>query len=68
MDRKTVMKKERDSNMELLRIISMVMVVAIHAGFYEISSPWLRWPIVLANDAGVNCFVLISGYFGIHTR
>lgn len=68
MDTKVMMKKERESNMELLRIISMLMVLAIHADFYEISSSWVRWPIILTNDAGVNCFVLISGYFGIHAK
>lgn len=56
----------RQSNMELLRVISMIFIMVIHAQFYCIPYSIPRWLIVIGADAGVNCFVLISGYFGIH--
>lgn len=58
----------RQSNMELLRIISMVFIMVIHADFYSIPYSVPRWFIIIGADAGVNCFVLISGYFGIHPK
>lgn len=45
----------------------MLMVLGVHADFYAISNPILRYSIALFNDAGINCFVLISGYFGIRS-
>lgn len=58
----------RQSNMELLRVISMLFVMMIHADFYSIPYSIPRWFVVEGADAGVNCFVLISGYFGIHPK
>ena len=58
----------RQSNMELLRVISMIFIMVIHAQFYCIPYSIPRWFIVIGADAGVNCFVLISGYFGIHPK
>lgn len=71
--------KERQSNIELLRIICMFMIVmhhfAINVWFPEMLT--LQTPssigeaIVLLSHClffiGVNCFVLISGYFSIKT-
>lgn len=64
-------KFDRQSNIELLRIIAMIMIVAhhfaVHGGF-EFSSSitlnrvWIRF-IQMGGKIGVNIFVLISGYF-----
>ena len=65
----------RDSSMELLRIISMIMIVfyhfAVHGGFsfgttLSISHLWYNF-ILMGGKIGVNIFVLISGYFLINT-
>lgn len=58
----------RLSNMELLRIISMILILVIHADFYSVPYSVPRWFVVEGADAGVNCFILISGYFGIHQK
>lgn len=69
--------KERLSNIELLRIVSMAMVLAVHftgAAFGLPSPDDLSSPtaMMLGKNAvesivivGVNCFILISGFFGI---
>lgn len=72
--------KERDSNMELLRIICMLLILVhhfiivvlypnltTHGG--EIS--YYRIACIIINGfayVGVNCFILISGYYGIKFR
>ncbi len=61
----------RNSNIELLRILCMVLIVchhyAVHGGFsFEGGWSWNRSLIGLLSSGGklgVNCFVLISGYF-----
>lgn len=63
--------KNRDSNMEALRIIAILMVLYIHAfglisgmGYTEFG----KNVTILANcicNTGVSCFILISGYYGI---
>ena len=67
----------RLSNIELLRIVSMAMVLAVHfagAAFGLPSPDDLASPtaMMLGKNAveslaivGVNCFILISGFFGI---
>lgn len=63
---------ERDSSIELLRIISMSMILVWHffrhaSELYETS--WLCRSFMLSFlFAGVNIFVMISGYFGIKVR
>lgn len=70
--------KERQSNMELLRIVSMAMVVGVHLDGASLGLPRLDgdWTAATAGDwwriivealtiTGVNCFTMISGYFGI---
>lgn len=71
--------KQRNSAIEMLRILSMMMVLMVHfvgATFglptreqlYALDSGVL-WKDVLESLSivGVNCFVLISGYYGIKT-
>lgn len=67
-------KNTRESNFELLRIVAMTFIVVhhffiatgkvdyFHAGRYggEFANSFLV--------CGVNCFILISGYFGIKLR
>ncbi len=75
------MKPRRQSNFELLRIISMLMVLAVHIDGASLGLPDLRgnlwaldsrsaWQLAVESltIVGVNCFTLISGYFGIRLR
>ena len=66
------MKQNRNLGLDLLRIVSMMMVVGLHfinhSGLWEaLSQGSLNW--YLSNlvfglcYVCVNCFVLISGYF-----
>ena len=72
--------KVRESNIELLRNISMFMILVIHANF--VSLPRIGYEELLSNIVpsitrfffeslgivAVNVFVFISGWFGIKTR
>ena len=72
--------KVRESNIELLRNISMFMILVIHANFVslprigieELSSNTIpsvtRFFIESLGIVAVNVFVFISGWFGIRTR
>ena len=72
--------KERESNIELLRNISMFMILVIHDNFVslprigieELSSNTIpsvtRFFIESLGIVAVNVFVFISGWFGIRTR
>ena len=70
-------KGMRNSSIELLRIISMVMIVACHfathSGFtynsHTLSIPrfWLSF-IEMGGKVGVDVFILISGYFLITNK
>lgn len=74
------MTKVRQSNIELLRIISMLLVLIIHANFVSIGCPniddieasptssFLRILVQSLSLVCVNLFVLISGYFGINPK
>ena len=71
-------QKERNSNLELLRIISMVLIVMSHsddwmglAKTYQTTvcvnkfiTDWLH----LGGQIGVGCFLLISGYFMVNQQ
>ena len=67
------MAKERDLNIELLRVICMVFVVLFHVNLNVIlrnpdTSDFLNYCAIAGNAlvaVAVDCFVLISGYFGI---
>lgn len=67
----------RKSNIELLRIISMVMIiahhVAVHSGFafatdvVTVNELWVLF-LRIGGKIGVNIFVLICGYFTINAK
>ena len=75
--RKTLMKKPRETNLELFRIITMLLIIAHH---YVVNSGLtasdsLLWQDVTSaksiflllfaawGKTGINCFVMITGYF-----
>lgn len=68
--------KERQSNIELLRLLSMLMIVIFHFNGHalETSAPFfsadgLAWNIThTLTITATSVFVLISGYFGIHFK
>ncbi len=77
------MARERQSNIELLRIVSMLMVLTVHIDGASLGLPQVFgnvdnltgrdvWKLAVESVAiiGVNCFTMISGYFGIrlHVR
>lgn len=76
IDTKTQLK-ERDSNMELLRCMAMLLVVLVHTGFLSLGLPTqaesLQTPVsvfmrLLTQSVSVVCvnvFVLLSGWYGI---
>lgn len=66
------MKKVRESNFELLRIICMMLIISFHyvyKGNFVFESFTLNKMIVktffMFGEIGVNCFILITGYFQI---
>lgn len=73
-------EKQRNSSVELLRIVATLMVVVSHCsfhGFYHegegymwIRSAWNRFFLQVANmgSLGVDVFVLIMGYYMVHTK
>lgn len=73
-----IVAKKRNANMELLRIISMLMVVMLHAlGKSEslvdiVGNPSVNgaiaWFLEMLSIAAVNIFILISGYFLVDAK
>lgn len=71
-------KSQRLSNLELLRILSMMGVLIVHADFGALGTPTLReqQPLYLITRVvieafavvAVNVFVLLSGWFGIKLK
>lgn len=65
------MSKERLSNFELLRIVSILLILTMHSlsqvQVSELSTfnVYLSHVVSSIGNIGVSCFVLISGYFGI---
>ena len=67
----------RQSNFELLRILSMLMIVAHHFavhggltypdGTLSLNRAWVQW-IQMGGKIGVDVFVLISGFFLISAK
>lgn len=69
------LSKERQSNIELLRIIIMFMILLLHANFKAFGWPednslvsFLRYGAESLSIIAVNVFVLITGYFGTSFR
>lgn len=65
------MKRERTSNFELLRLMCIFGIIVMHTfATIDVShEPFNMIANVFANslfNTGVTCFILISGYFGIH--
>ena len=72
--------KIRQSNMELLRIIAMILVLALHVNYLALGAPsieeikssplssFFRIEFEAMALVCVNVFVLISGYFGIKPK
>lgn len=68
------MKKERLSNIELLRIIMMLIIIYSHFSshsnfvFEDIGLNRILMPMTRLGELGVTCFLLISGYFSINKK
>lgn len=72
--------KERDSNIELLRILSILLVMILHANYLALDPPsqaaisssygnaFIQVYIEALSCVCVNVFILISGWFGIHFK
>lgn len=69
--------KKRLSNMELLRVLSMLMIVLLHLmdkteALTDVGSDRLiyytGWILMVICRTGNNCFVLISGYFSKESK
>ena len=61
-------KKLRQSNLELLRLVSMFFIVLYHLLFFfivKIDDSFIFKALYLPLHVGVICFILISGYFHI---
>ena len=64
-------KKERDSGLELLRIIGLFLIFWMHGASSYVNnslSAWLCIVIETIGNVGVPVFILISGYFGIRFK
>ena len=71
---------KRDSNIELLRIVAMLLLMGVHANYVALGTPNVNDIIGNPTNAffrfltenicivGVNVFVLISGWFGIRHK
>ncbi len=64
------MKKERKSNIELLRIIAIILIISFHYVFksnFKFEELTINSFIVksfyMFGELGVNLFILITGYF-----
>lgn len=70
------MNKERLQNIELLRIVCMFFIILFHINLNVIlrnseTSEILNYVAICGNSivsVAVNCFILISGYFGIKIK
>lgn len=63
-------KPQRNSNFELLRIVSMLIIILYHFLIHTVipnnpSAAFILKPVITLLHIGVICFVLISGYWGI---
>ena len=64
-----IAENKRQSNLELLRIVAMIMILVYHTVYYVLYDYRTETPIfsslLILLHIGVPLFVLISGYFGI---
>lgn len=73
--------KTRDSNIELLRIFSMILIVAHHFSLHGVLKEFPENPLAnqsvtsflaqviqLGGKAGVTLFIIISGYFMVQSN
>ena len=70
--------RKKNANVELLRIITMMMVTMLHAlGKSGLLQPmnsinsgngWIAWGLEVLSICAVNVFMLISGYFMINSK
>lgn len=72
--------KSRDSNMELLRLVAMLLIMMVHASYRALPKPtpeaiadtplsmFLQIAVESFTVVGVNVFVMLSGWYGIHLR
>lgn len=61
-------KKGRNSSIELLRIICLVLIFWMHGADSYVDneiSAWINIVVAVIGNIGVSCFILISGYYGI---
>ncbi|MBQ3005393.1 MAG: acyltransferase, partial [Clostridia bacterium] len=73
----TSLKKERNYGIDLLRIVSMLMVVTLHTlnfgGILHNVEPfsfkyYFNWFLYLGAYCAVNCYGLIAGYVGYGSK
>ena len=72
------MERKRNANMDLLRMLSMMMVTMLHAltksdllifmGNEVPVNGWIAWVLETLSVSSVNIFMLISGYFLISSE
>ncbi len=72
------MERKRNANMDLLRMLSMMMVTMLHAltksdlllfmGSEVPVNGWIAWVLEALSVSSVNIFMLISGYFLISSK
>ena len=62
--------KERDSNLELLRIVSMIMIILHHLICYNLQAPHniTNYLFLGLGKIGVGIFMLITGYYMINKK
>ena len=67
--------KVRSSNLELLRIVSMILIVLHHYAYNNFTftsditlNKLIIQILLIGGKIGVNCFILITGYFMINSK
>ena len=70
-----IQKKERNYGIDLLRIVSMIMVVLLHVlgagGLLDATfgiNNKIVWLLEVLAFCAVNCYALISGYVGVNSK
>lgn len=72
------LERKRNANMDLLRLLSMMMVTMLHAlnksellpfmGNEIPANGWIAWILEALSVSSVNIFMLISGYFLVSSK